>query len=75
MKLWWEKLTFTRGQPRKALASLTMLISWTIWNERNARVFRHHATPSHVIIANLKEEAKLWVRAGAKHLGNVIPGE
>uniref|UniRef100_A0A453SE28 Reverse transcriptase zinc-binding domain-containing protein n=1 Tax=Aegilops tauschii subsp. strangulata TaxID=200361 RepID=A0A453SE28_AEGTS len=36
---WWDKRTDNRNPNQQALASLTILVSWTIWNERNARVF------------------------------------
>lgn len=49
---------------RKVMASLTMLASWTIWNERNTRVFHHKSTPPMILLENIKNEAKLWVIAG-----------
>jgi hypothetical protein len=30
---WWN--TMSSGQDRKAMATLTMLITWEIWNNRN----------------------------------------
>jgi hypothetical protein len=60
---------------RKAISSLALLVTWEVWNERNARVFRNKHTPSHVSIEKIKAGAHLWVRAGAKHLGNIMPGE
>ena len=60
---------------RKAMASLVLLTSWEIWNERNARVFRNKHASSINMLAKIKYEAKLWVLAGAKHLGEVILGE
>lgn len=60
---------------RKAMTSITLLVSWEIWNERNARVFRNkHASPP-TIFAKIKFEANLWVLVGAKRLGELIPGE
>ena len=56
----------------KAMATLTLLTTWTIWNERNARVFQKKSTPPQIILRNLKEEARLWVLAGAKRLSNLI---
>jgi hypothetical protein len=44
---------------RKALASLTLLTVWEIWNERNARVFRNKQSPSFVILDRIKVEARL----------------
>ena len=52
-----------------------MLVSWEIWKERNARVFRSSATPTAVVVRNIKEEVRLWVMAGAKNLGVVMPRE
>jgi hypothetical protein len=72
---WWTNIALGRGQHRKALASLLMLISWEVWKERNARVFRHHISATNVIIAKIKDEARAWCLAGAKNLCNIIPGE
>ena len=44
---------------RKAMASLTMLVSWTIWNERNARIFRNKFNPPNILFIIIKSEAKL----------------
>jgi hypothetical protein len=60
---------------RKALASLTLLIVWEIWNERNARVFRNKQFPSLIILDKIKVEARLRMIAGAKKLGSILPGE
>jgi hypothetical protein len=60
---------------RKGLASLVLLTIWEIWKERNARVFRNKLLPSFVILEGIKCEARLWVLAGAKRLGDLMPGE
>jgi hypothetical protein len=67
---WWAIMT-----SRKDLASLTLLTSWEIWNERNARVFRNKHAPPLVLFTMIKYEAKLWVIAGAKCMSNFIPGD
>ena len=59
----------------KAIASITMLVTWTIWKERNARVFNNKSTPPPTLFEAIKGEARLWVTAGAKHLSFVILGE
>jgi hypothetical protein len=59
----------------KGLASLTLLVVWEIWKERNARVFRKKMSPSFVILDAIKCEARLWVLAGAKRLGDLMSGE
>jgi hypothetical protein len=38
-------------------------------------IFRNKQAPSEVTIERIKTEARLWVRAGAKHLGNIMPEE
>ena len=48
------------GYIKKAIVSVMMLVSWEIWKERNARVFRNTATPTPVVVAKIKEEAHLW---------------
>lgn len=60
---------------RKDMASLTILISWSIWNERNARVFRNKCVPLSTLLDNINKEASLWVAAGAKKLGAIVSGE
>jgi hypothetical protein len=39
VKEWWKSVIYTNDIRRKSLASLIMLTSCEIWNERNARVF------------------------------------
>jgi hypothetical protein len=57
------------------MASLTMLTSWTIWKERNARVFQNKSAPPTILLEITKNKMKLWVMAGAKNLSYVIVGE
>jgi hypothetical protein len=60
---------------RKALASLTLLTVWELWNERNARVFYNKHSPMFVILHKIKGKDRLWKLAGANRLGEIIPGE
>ena len=60
---------------RKAVASLILLVTWEVWNERNARVFHNKSAPLFVLLDKIKNEARLWVLAGAKCLGNLMPRE
>jgi hypothetical protein len=57
------------------MASLAMLISWEIWKERSACVFRNTYTTSSFVIIKIKEEIALCSLAGAKAVGNVMPRE
>jgi hypothetical protein len=72
---WWRRMSYDARINRKAMASLTMLVSWEVWCERNARVFRNKLAPSFVVFDRIKSESKLWVLAGAKCLGDFMPGE
>lgn len=74
-KTWWTNMSKPNTANRKAMASLTMLVSWVIWNERNARVFQKKSTPPFYILKTIQEEAKLWISAGARHLSNIMPRE
>jgi hypothetical protein len=46
-----------------------------IWKERNARVFDNKCAPPTILFEIFKNEARLWITVGAKHLGVVILGE
>jgi hypothetical protein len=72
---WWKMMVGGTSPDRKVISSLTLLVTWEIWNERNARVFRNKQAPLHVVLDRVKSEARLWVTAGARHLGNIMPGE
>jgi hypothetical protein len=72
---WWFMMAGGSSATRKGIASLTLLIYWEIWCERNARVFRSKLAPSSVVLDKVKCEARLWVLAGAKRLGDLMPGE
>ena len=71
---WWIRMT-NAAPHRKAIASLTLLVTWEVWNERNARVFQNKSVPSLVLLEKVKTEARLWVLAGAKCLDSFIPRE
>jgi hypothetical protein len=67
-------MTYATNPNRKIMKSLIMLVTWTIWKERNARVFNNKA-PTTILLAVIKREVKLWVAAGAKHLSFLMTGE
>jgi hypothetical protein len=52
----------------KGVASITLLVTWEIWNERNARVFKNKHAPPTVVFDKIRNEARLWALAGAKHV-------
>jgi hypothetical protein len=72
---WWSSLVEGASPHRKGLSSLALLVVWEIWKERNARVFRNKLSANVVIFELVKAEARLWTLAGAKRLGDLMPGE
>jgi hypothetical protein len=75
VKEWWTEAIHKQGPSKKAMASLVMLISWEIWKERNARIFRDTYMTSSYIIIKIKEEVALWSLAGAKAVSDLMPRE
>ena len=75
VKEWWIEVIHKHGESRKALATLAILVSWEVWRERNVCVFRNQYFTIAMIVAKIKEEAKMWCLAGAKTLSNVMPRE
>ena len=71
---WWLRMTTTTSN-QKAVASLTLLVTWEIWNEPNARVFHNKSAPHFVILDIIKKEARLWVLADAKCLDTLMSRE
>ena len=71
IEAWWTMMALKD----KAMASVTMLVSWTIWKERNARVFNNKSAPPTILLDIIMSEARLWVSAGAKSLSFVMTGE
>ena len=48
--------------------SVTTLTLWSIWKQRNARVFRENAKPEHALFAEIKDACQLWAMAGGTFL-------
>jgi hypothetical protein len=72
---WWSTITYKVTSNRKAMTSLTMPISWTIWKERNSRVFQNKFAPPPILLEIIKCETRLWDTTGAKNLSVVLLGE
>jgi hypothetical protein len=70
LKSWWSRMSLATSN-RKAMSSLTMLITWAIWKKHNARVF-NNSFLSPIILDIIKGEAKLWISAGTKHLRVIL---
>ena len=71
---WWEAAR--QGTPkamRKGLATATLLVPWMIWKQRNSCVFDGAQASVQTCTAQIKEEARLWARAGALGLRDILP--
>jgi hypothetical protein len=75
VKDWWNEAIHKQGQSKKAMASLALLVSGEVWNERNAREFWNKASTTMMVVAKIKEQVELWSTTGAKALSNVMPRE
>jgi hypothetical protein len=64
--------TVVEGNP---LHQPLMIVTWELWKERNARIFNNVSIMPTIIFDKIKLEARTWVLAGAKQLGNLISGE
>lgn len=63
-----ERSAMLSGCNRKGLRSLLILVIWSIWRERNARIFDHIFSSCQQNVANIKCEAAAQKLAGARHL-------
>lgn len=51
------------------LDSVVMLITWTIWKERNARTFDSRPSINESQLVNISvKKGQLWVQSGAKYM-------
>jgi hypothetical protein len=66
MQEWWTKMVLEIGKERKAMVSMIILVSWEIWKERNAKIFRNQYSPVVISHNNIKEEVRIRRVAGAK---------
>ena len=57
---------------RKGADTLFALVSWHIWKERNARLFRGDSLDHQQLLRKIKTDADMWVAAGAKSLGSLL---
>ena len=69
---WWWKLGSRPGVPRSGLRSLILLVVWEIFKERNARTFQRKEQSTMSLLLKIKEEARAWSLAGAKHFASLL---
>uniref|UniRef100_A0A8I6XV68 Reverse transcriptase zinc-binding domain-containing protein n=1 Tax=Hordeum vulgare subsp. vulgare TaxID=112509 RepID=A0A8I6XV68_HORVV len=71
---WWMQIKLdTPKAMRKGLATATLLTAWMLWKHRNSCVFDGEQPSTAMLSAKIREEASLWVRAGATGLGTIMP--
>ncbi|KAF8725768.1 hypothetical protein HU200_020321 [Digitaria exilis] len=56
----------------KGARSLAILVVWTIWCERNERIFNQQDITVARIVEDIKEFVRLWCMAGARHLSSIV---
>lgn len=70
---WWLR---ARGhllsEDRPAFDSMVLLVTWFLWKERNARVFRGLASDLVAIAKAVVSEGELWCQAGFKPLSAFV---
>ena len=57
----------------KGLASLTLLMAWSIWLHHNACIFDNTHPSTTRLLQVIKDDARAWATAGAKEIMNFMP--
>ena len=72
LNLWW--LDQIHNKPKEAARSMNTVINlvcWSLWKERNARVFNNLLSPPSVVFSKVVEEATVWLAAGKSKAGQL----
>jgi hypothetical protein len=69
---WFGNLSVARPASRaKGIRSLVILVCWSVWCERNKRIFQKAERNIDQVVAAIQGEARQWSKAGSKCLGAV----
>jgi len=60
------------GSQKKAIRTLLLLVNWEVLKERHARTFARKRSRRLSLFQKIKEEARSWGLAGAKHLAALL---
>ena len=67
---WWTTLcAHLPAQKRKGFDTLFALVTWYLWKERNARVFRNTELQPNALLRSIRQDGESWIAAGATKLG------
>jgi hypothetical protein len=70
---WFGSLSVARpASAAKGIRSLVTLDCWSVWCERNTRIFQKGERNVDQVVAAIQCEARQWSKAGSKRLGVVI---
>jgi hypothetical protein len=69
---WWlQRRLLLDSVKRRGFDSLVLLVSWEVWKERNARIFRNEVSTTAVIAKRIHDEGSQWIDAGFTPLAAV----
>ncbi|PVH61472.1 hypothetical protein PAHAL_3G041000 [Panicum hallii] len=72
LQSWFCHLLKVQQQYRKGVGSLVLLIVWSLWRERNNRIFRKAELSVPRFISFLRDAIRMWIFAGAKFLSSLV---
>lgn len=72
MDWWLRHRARLQADCRPAFDSLVLLVTWALWKERNARVFRGIASSLELIRREVVREAEMWSEAGVAPLSAFV---
>jgi hypothetical protein len=73
MVSWYGALSGASPEAKpKGAKSVTLLVRWTLWCERNRRIFYGIKRSSGQLVASIQAEARQWILAGASKLRSII---
>lgn len=71
--IWWlRSRKLLAHELRKGFDTLSFLIGWRLWKERNARTFDGTATTPLILVSSIWEEANTWALAGYRSLISLL---